>query len=141
MKSFLLKNKSPVVKWGQIPDNYFFEGEIPEGYSLAVCPNNPYVILDIDVRNNISGFDAIPRHILNEIENSLNYFTKNNGKHYWLEYTGNKQLMNRSTKFGIDLRTEKGYVKWYLDCDIRDCISKINKTSSNLNRWLEDLFS
>ena len=49
MKSFLLYNgKSPTVKWSMIPDEVYFEGKIPEGYSLAVCPSDPYIILDID---------------------------------------------------------------------------------------------
>ena len=51
MKSFLLNSENkPVVRWGLIPDGIFYEGIIPEGYSLATCPSGNIVILDIDAK-------------------------------------------------------------------------------------------
>ena len=55
MKSFLLKNNVPIIKWGNLLDGIFFEGEIPEGYALAVCPSENIVILDVDEKNGKSG--------------------------------------------------------------------------------------
>ena len=48
LKSFLLKDNKPITKWGLLPDNTFFEGEVPEGYKLAISPSDNIVILDID---------------------------------------------------------------------------------------------
>lgn len=140
MKSFLLKAKKPIVKWGMIPDECYFEGEIPEGYGLAICPNAPYIILDVDRHGNINGANNIPRELFDELYYTLNYPTKNNGSHHWLKYTGVKELMNKPSGLGIDLRTYKGYVKWYKDKDIRSYIHLINPTSETLNLWLEKLF-
>lgn len=140
MKSFLLKGKKPIIKWGNIPDEIYFEGEIPQGYSLAICPHAPYIIIDVDKHGDISGFDHIPPGIKNILEETLNYETKNNGKHYWFKYTGDKKLMNKASGLGIDLRTEKGYVKWYLPTDIRDYKHLIKDSSEYLNEWLENLF-
>lgn len=140
LKSFLLKNNKPILKWGQIPDGYFFEGNIPEGYSLAVSPSSPYVILDVDVKN-VNGFKIIPKEILTELNNTFNYATKSGGRHYWIKYTGDKPLFNRATKYGIDLRTNKGYVRWYPKEDIRDCIFLIKDSTPILNEFLEKFFS
>ena len=141
MKSFLLKDKTPILKWGQIPDGYFFEGNIPKGYSLAICPHFPYIILDVDMHGEVSGFDNLPVKVMEELGYHFSYPTKNNGRHYWLKYTGNKVLMNKASGLGIDLRTNKGYVRWYLDADIRKYMDQIKETSPLLNKWLEKLFS
>lgn len=140
MKSFLLKDNKPILKWGQIPDGYFFEGDIPEGYSLAVSPSPPYVILDVDVKN-VNGLKVIPEEILTELNNTFNYVTKSGGRHYWIKYTGDIPLFNRATKYGIDLRNHKGYVRWYPKEDIRDCIFLIKDSTSILNEFLEKFFS
>ena len=141
MKSFLLKNNKPIVKWGMIPDGVFFEGRVPEGYALAISPSDNYIIVDVDKKNNKNGFKNIPIMVKLELLLTLNYSTKSGGKHYWLNYSGNKPLVNRSTKLGIDLRTNKGYVKWNMDNDIRKYQHKIKKSSYFLNKWLEKLFS
>lgn len=143
MRSFLLRGKLPIIKWGSLPDNTFFEGKLPEGYSLAICPsgNIKYIILDVDKHGDIDGFDFIPIDILCELERTLNYKTKNNGKHFWLKHTGNITLANKPSGLGIDLRTDKGYVVWYPEKDVRSRISEIKETSKELNEWLEKLFT
>ena len=60
MKSFLLKEKFPICKWGMIPNETYFEGVVPDGYGLAISPHHPYIILDIDQHGTINGFDNIP---------------------------------------------------------------------------------
>lgn len=146
MKSFLLKNNRPIIKWGMLEDGIFFEGAIPEGYALAVAPSKNYIVLDVDEKNGKSGHSNIPLVIFDELINSFNYRTKSGGAHYWLKYTGNKVLLNTSTKYGLDLRigakpgNAGGYVKWHHNVDIRQCIHLINETSSSLNEWLESLF-
>lgn len=51
MKSFLLnKENKPIVKWSMVPNETYFEGEVPEGYALAACPSDNIVILDVDVK-------------------------------------------------------------------------------------------
>lgn len=139
MKTFLLKDKKPISKWGSIPDGYFFEGEIPEGYSLAVCPGKGYIVLDVDRKGDIYGLDNIPAHILRRLESSFNYPTKS-GRHFWLKYTGKNKLLNKTTKYGLDLRTDVGYVRWYPEEDIRNVLDKISPTDRVLNNWLNDLF-
>jgi len=147
MKSFLLKNNKPIVNWGSIPDNVFYEGVVPEGYALAVCPSDNYIILDVDVKNNKNGYENIPHLIQIELDKSFNYKTKSGGAHYWLQYLGNKTLKNCSTQYGLDLRigakngNAGGYVKYHHNVDIRECISLIKETSVELNKWLEKLFS
>ena len=162
MKSFLIKDKTdtskayPIIKWGMLPDDIFFEGKIPEGHSLAVCPHQPYIIVDIDRHEgSVNGFNNIPEHLKAEIEQTFWYATKNNGKHCWFYYTGNKTLMNKASKYGIDLRigatydtkgnsiNNGGYVKWHPrdSMDIRTKIFEINGTSKEMNIWLEKLFS
>ena len=148
MKSFLLNNKTntPICKWGMIENNTFFLGDVPEGYSLAVAPSENIVILDVDNKNGKCGFDHIPMEIMSELDNSFCYFTKSRGAHYWLAYTGDKVLLNTSTKYGLDLRigaklgNAGGYVKYHHNVDIRQCIHLINETSLELNTWLESLF-
>lgn len=143
MKSFLGKNKIPIIKWGLLPNNTFFEGKIPEGYNLFVVPVE-YIIVDVDVDNRTgkNGFNYITPLILTELEGTYNYTTKRSGKHYWFKYTGDKILMNKASKYSIDLRVgDKGYVVYYPDNDIRDQIHLIKETSLIMNRFLEDLFS
>jgi len=129
-----------------IPNNTFFEGAIPEGYDLAVAPSDSYIILDVDKKNDKNGFSHIPIHIAGLLEHTFYYYTKSGGAHYWLNYTGNKLLMNTSTKYGLDLRigakpgNAGGYVKYNHNIDIRECVDLIKKTSNKLNIWLESLF-
>lgn len=140
MKSFLVRGKRPTVKWGLIPDGIFFEGDTPEGFFLAVCPSEGYVIIDIDRHGDVDGFDNIPKHLEKELSLTLNYPTKNNGKHVWVKYTGDVLLANKASNQGIDLRTQKGYVVYYPDNDIRDQMHLVKESSKELNTWLEDLF-
>jgi hypothetical protein len=141
MKTFLLKDKKPIVKWSLVKDETYFEGEVPEGYSLAVSPSGNYIVIDVDLHGDKNGFDNIPINILNELNTSLNYKTKNNGRHYWFYYTGIEELANKTSNLGYDLRTSKGYAVWYYNEDIRNCLHLIKKTSINLNNWLEIWFS
>jgi hypothetical protein len=141
MRSFLLKNKKPIIKWGMLPDNVFFEGEVPEGFSLAVSPSRNYIVIDVDTHGDINGFDNLPHLIQMELSKSLTYPTKNDGRHYWMIYTGSKELANKTSGLGIDLRTNKGYAVWYKKEDIRECLHLIKPTSEKLNKWLEKLFS
>jgi len=140
MKSFLVKNKRPLIKWGMLPDNIFYEGAVPEGYDLAISPSKGFIIVDIDKHGDKNGFNNIPNHLLNELENTLNYPTKNDGKHYWLRYTGTDILANKASKYSIDLRTHKGYVVWYPSNDVRDVMSEVKESSPELNEWLLELF-
>ena len=146
MKSFLLKNNIPILKWSLVPNEVYFEGNVPEGYALAVCPSENIIILDVDVKNGKNGFLNIPDKIFLEIEKTFNYYTKSGGKHYFINYTGNKVLLNTSTKYGLDLRigakpgNSGGYVKWNHHTDIRHCIHLINESSNEANQWLEGLF-
>lgn len=141
MKSFLLREKSPTVRWSLIPDNIFFEGEVPSGFQLAISPSENYIILDVDRHGEIDGFDNIPLCIRAELEKSLNYTTKNNGKHYWLKSTSIKLLRNKASGLGFDLRTNRGYAVWYLKGDVRSHLHEINETSTKLNNFLELHFS
>jgi hypothetical protein len=140
MKSFLLKNNQPIVKWSQISEGRFFEGPVPEGYDLAISPSAPYIILDVDNKEGKNGFTHIPANIQKELDTHFSYPTKKNGRHYWLNYSGDYNLKNRATKLGLDLRTDKGYVKWHFKGDIRDYISQVMPTSQTLNEWLITLF-
>jgi len=141
MKSFLLRGKKPIIKWGMLPDETYFKGQLPEGYSLAISPSEGYIIIDIDKHNDKNGFDNIPKNLLSELTNTLNYCTKNNGRHFWFKYSGKKSLANKASGLGIDLRTNKGYVVWYPKQDIKECLIEIKNTSKELNKWIETLFS
>jgi len=91
VKSFLLNSENkPVVRWGLIPDGVFYEGTIPEGYSLATCPSGNIVILDIDAKNGKNGYEHIPHLVQIELDNTFNYKTKSGGGHCWIAYTGDK---------------------------------------------------
>ena len=148
MRSFLLKNNKPIISWGALSDGTLFQGEIPEGYDLAVNPHQPYIIVDVD-RHNKDGFLNIPEHLKSELESTLNYPTKNNGRHYWFYYTGVENLANKASNLGIDLRTGNaedyngGYVKWQPRNTIRieDVLWQAKETSLKMNKWLEELFS
>lgn len=148
MKSFLLNSENkPIVRWGLIPNGVFYEGAIPEGYSLATCPSGNIVILDIDAKNGKNGYEHIPHLIQIELDNTFNYKTKSGGGHFWIEYTGDKILKNTSTKLGLDLRigakgsNAGGYVKYNHNVDIRECTHLIKPSSEHLNKFLEKLFS
>lgn len=148
MKTFLVKDKTettkatPIIKWGILPDNTFFEGDIPNGYNLAVNPSEGFVVVDVDVKGKKNGFNFIPLgNITNELRDTFSYQTKSGGKHFWLKYTGKEYLLNKATNEGIDLRTDKGYVIYYPKDDIRNNIHLINETSPLMNEWLERLFS
>lgn len=142
MKSFLCKGKQPICKWGSIPHGVFYEGEIPDGFSLAVCPSEGYIVIDIDVHGYKNGFENIPEKLKLELSNTLHYPTKNKGMHFWFKYTGNKPLANKASKYSIDLRTSNGYVIWYPKYrEVRESMKYVMKTSNELNDWLEELFS
>lgn len=146
MKSFLSKAKVPIIKFGMLPDNTFFSGDVPFGFNLCVCPGK-YIVLDVDVNDIKNGFDNIPKKILEELSQTFNYQTKRKGRHYWIFYTGNQTLANKTSGLNIDLRVgEKqgnagGYVVWYPKEDVRDCLHLIKESSEELNKWLESLFS
>jgi len=148
MKSFLLnlKTNTPTIRWGMLKNETYFEGTIPEGYALAVCPSGNIVILDIDVKNGKNGYSNIPPNILGELIHTFWYETKSKGAHYWIEYTGKETLLNTSTKYGLDLRigakkgNAGGYVKYHHNVDIRQCKHLIKPSSNELNQWLETLF-
>ena len=147
MRSFLLRNGKPLIKWGLLPDNTLYEGEIPEGYDLAINPHYPYIIIDVD-RHNKDGFLNIPEYLKPELDSTLHYPTKHNGMHYWFYYTGDKSLPNKASKLGIDLRVwnnkdnNGGYVKWHPrdTINIIDVLWQAQQTSKELNDWIEELF-
>lgn len=148
MKSFLLNSQyKPIVRWSMVPNNCFYEGKIPDNHYLAVAPGK-YIVLDVDNKSSDkSGFNNIPDNILKELEQTFNYKTKSGkGRHYWIFYTGNKTLLNTSTKYFLDLRVgEKpgnagGYVLYHHNIDIRQCVHLIKPSSEQLNTFLESLF-
>jgi len=153
-----LKEKIPICKWGILPDGIMYKGKVPPGYNLAIVPGPEYIILDVDRHKDKDGFKYIPDYpkavkfvfkifrikklsILDELEQTFNYKTKNNGKHYWLKYTGNKVLGNKTSGFSSDLRTDKGYVAYWYDKPIEECLHLIKETSPKMNEYLERLFS
>jgi hypothetical protein len=141
LKSFISRGKKPICKWGTLPDNIFFEGSVPDGYSLCIVPSGEYIVLDVDRHGDENGFDHIPDDILLELEKTFNYSTKNNGVHYWLKSKNNVNMVNKNSGFSMDLRCHwKGYVVWYHKGDVRDYLDEINYTSDRLNAWLEELF-
>lgn len=142
MKSFLSKNKKPLCKWGSLPSNTYFEGNVPDGYKLCINPHFPYCIIDIDNKGeDKNGFKYIPEHLKEELNQHFNYNTPSGGKHIWISYSGNKYLMNKTSNLFIDFRTYKGYVCWYHNVDIRECVHLIKESSNELNLFLEKLFS
>jgi hypothetical protein len=150
MRSFLLKNGIPVIKFSMLPDNVFFVGEPPVGFDIAVSTTDEKtVIIDVDVKNGKNGYNHIPLEIIDELEQSFWYHSKSGGGHYYFHYTGNKLLRNGTTNFGIDLRigpnkatgNAGGYVRYYHNVPIQECMHLIKSTSKELNEWLEALFS
>ena len=158
MRSFLLLEKQPIAKWGLLPNGVMYKGEVPPGYNLAIVPGPEYIILDVDRHKGKDGFKYIPDYpkivkfifkilrikklsIFDELEQTFNYKTKNNGKHYWLIYTGNKILGNKTSGFHSDLRTHKGYVAYWHTVPIEECTHLIKETSPQMNEYLESLFS
>lgn len=152
MKSFLLNSKTntPILKWGLIPKDTHFIGDVPEGYYLAVSPSDEKtVIIDVDVKNGKNGYNHIPLEIIDELEQSFWYHSKSGGGHYYFHYTGNKLLRNGTTNFGIDLRigpnkatgNAGGYVRYYHNVPIQECMHLIKETSKDLNLWIENLFA
>lgn len=139
MKSFLCKGKKPIIKWTYLPHNVFYEGEVPKGYTLGIVPTPGYIIVDVDRHGDKDGFLNIPEHLKIELDSTLNYPSKNNGRHYWFKNTG-EWLGNKSSNLGIDLRTDKGYVIWYKDKDIRAYKHLIQETTTDMNEWLNSLF-
>lgn len=140
MRSFLVKNKQPLTKWGLLPDGIMYKGKVPSGYNLAIVPGPEYIIVDVDRHGDVNGFDTIPEDIFEELEQTFHYPTKNNGVHYWLKYSGNHKLGNKTSGKGQDLRTNVGYVVWYPKTTIYDHIHEIKTTSPTLNKWLEEMF-
>ena len=141
MRSFLLKEKIPICKWGLVKDGTMYKGAIPDGYNLAIVPGPEYIIVDVDRHGQKDGFKHIPPNILKELEKTFNYTTKNNGKHYWLKYSGNRPLGNKTSGKSSDLRTDKGYVAYWHNEPIENCLHRIKNTSEQLNNWLEESFS
>jgi hypothetical protein len=140
MRSFLLKDKRPIVKWGLIPEGIMYQGKLPNGYNLAISPSPGMIIIDIDKHGDKNGFDIIPLEVMKELLDTLHYKTKHDGMHVWVKYTGSKSLGNKTSNKGIDLRTNKGYVVWWNDKPIEDCLDDIKESSPQLNEWLERLF-
>ena len=141
MRSFLLHNGKPTISWSQQKSNTFFEGNLPLGFDLALVPEE-YVVIDVDVKNGKNGFEHIPMKIQVELDETFFYNTASGGRHYFLSYSGNKELVNRATKEGIDIRVgTKGYVKYAFSEDIRKCTHLIKETSKEMNIWIEKLFS
>ena len=140
MKSFLVKGKKPIIRWGQLPDNTFFEGALPDGYKLAITPSEGYIVIDVDRHGDVDGFDNIPDYLRDEFYNTLNYSTKNHGGHFWFKLSEEAYLGNKTSNLGIDLRTHKGYVVWYLEKDVRSHMDEISETSPELNDWLKQKF-
>lgn len=149
MKTFLINNKDgkPVIKWGDLPNNTFFEGNVPEGYSLAISPSENIVILDVDLKNGKNGYSHIPKNIMKDLNNTFHYKTKSGGAHYYIKYTGHKPLINRATQYGLDLRIGAkkdncgGYVKYHHHQDIRKCLNLIKESGEDLNQFLQKYFS
>lgn len=140
MRTFLLFDNQPVLKWGQIPPHIMFKGKVPQDFDLAVSMDDNYVILDVDVKGSKNGFDHIPKDVLDALNETFNYKTKSGGSHFWIQYRGNKKLLNRATKFGLDLRTSDGYVKYPLKDDPVVHLDSV-KHHSIIDEFLESLFS
>jgi len=87
MKSFLLKGKKPIIRWGLLPNETYFEGKVPDGYNLAVSPwgNEGYIVIDVDRHGDQDGFDVIPTDIAVELRSTYCYPTKGNGMHFWFK--------------------------------------------------------
>lgn len=143
MKSFLVINKKPLIKWTKLSKGKFYKGDIPKGYHLAVNPSGNYIIVDVDRHGSKDGFRNIPSHLQEELDSTFSYGTKNNGRHYWFKYTGDYKLANKPSGLGIDLRTDKGYVVWYTEQLRPENLIEsglVKETSSEMNSWLKEIF-
>lgn len=148
MRSFLLKNGTPICPWGSLKDNTFFKGTVPSGFDLAVTPSPGYIIVDVDNKNGKNGSKNIPAELVNEFEHTFSYPTKNGGFHYWFRYTGKEVLPNTTSELSIDLRVGPregnagGYVKWHPKDTVKliTAEQKANPTTPELNKWLEETF-
>lgn len=146
MRTFISKEKKPICNWGSLSQNSYFEGPIPESYKLCINPSPGYIVIDVDldIEKNKNGYKNIPFYFTEELANTYFYSTPRGGSHYWLKYTGDKTLMNSTSKLDIDLRTDKGYVCYYPannGDDIRNNLHRIKESSLELNLWLESLFA
>ncbi len=145
MKSFLCKNKKPICRWTYLKDNTFWKGSISDDYSIGVCPGKGYIVVDVDRHGDKNGFNVLKTlssKLQDELTNTFHYPTKNNGEHFWFKYTGTKNLLNKASNVGIDLRVEnKGYVIWYSDLSIKEAIPLIKESSVEMNKWIESLFT
>jgi len=168
MRTFLVnanknsKNyKKPLINWGSLNLNTEFKGNLPNGYNLAINPTPGIIIVDVDVddEKNKNGFKNIPGYyqgnsIFEELCETYHYPTKRCGQHFWLKYTGNKNLLNSASNQSIDLRigptiinneivNNGGYAIYYpaINGDnINNHLSEIKETSLMLNEWIEKLF-
>jgi hypothetical protein len=153
MRTFLVKDKKPICSWGNLRNNTFFEGVVPDGYKLAINPTYGIIVIDVDVDLDKepfkNGFDNIPIEILKELGTTYNYYTKRGGAHFWFKYTGDKELPNKASNLSIDLRVgytknnNGGYAIYYpanQGDDIRNHLHKIKETSPELNKWIEEVF-
>lgn len=159
MRTFLLKNNKPIIKWGLLQPNIRYKGLIPKDYDLAINPNSPYIIVDVDKHSeDKDGFVELRKLSLSlqaELTSTFNYPTKHNGRHFWFYYTGDKVLMNKASSLGIDLRIgytqnskgkithNGGYIKWHPrdTYTIEEVLDQINLSSKEMNEWLEKIFS
>ncbi len=152
MKSFLLYKGHPIIKFSLLEDGIFYEGELPgDEYDLAVCPTNErQIVVDIDCKPGKSiGYYNIPDNLYLEMMQSFHYLTKSGGMHVFLNYVGNKLLKNCTTKYSIDCRVGAnkktgnagGFVRWNSKESPKDIEHLIKSTSSELNKFLEELFS
>jgi|688.fasta_scaffold719109_1 hypothetical protein len=152
MRTFLSREKKPICNWGSLNLNSYFEGIIPEGYKLCINPSPGYIVIDVDfdIKKDKNGYRNVPFYFTKELANTYHYVTPRGGMHYWFKYTGNKTLMNSTSKLDIDLRigpkngNNGGYVVYYLannGDDIRNHLHEIKETSPKLNNWLELLFA
>lgn len=157
MRSFLVKDKKPIIQWSALSPNTHYIGLVPEGFALAINPSENIIVLDVDVDEpkGKNGFLNIPETILWEIECTYNYKTKRGGLHAWFYYSGTKELMNKASNLSIDLRIGQkldnngntinngGYCIYYpanQGDNIFNHIHEFKETSTELNEWLEKLF-
>lgn len=148
MKTFPIWGKKPWIKWGSIPDQTFYKLPLDEGFSLGVTPNQGQIILDIDNKpNQTNGWDSIPDKLVEKFKKEHFIYNTNSGAHVWFWYTGDKKLLGRTTKYGLDLRipAQNGhcgnYVKWYLPNDPREYMHLVKETDEEINNFIEQYFA
>lgn len=157
MRSFLVKDKKPIIQWSALPPNTHYIGLVPEGFALAINPSENIIVLDVDVDEpkGKNGFWNIPVNLLSELDYTYSYETKRRGRHFWLLYSGTRTLMNKASNLSIDLRightldnngntlNNGGYCIYYpanQGDNIFNHIQEFKETSTELNEWLEKLF-